>query len=241
MEWRDTGILLSSKAHGENSAILEVLTHKHGRHLGILRGGTSRKIAPHLQPGAQLDVTWKARLEEHMGSFSIEPLRSRAADAMAGRLSLAGLNAVTAMAAYVLPERLPCQSIFSATEQVLDLLTQMDVWPLAYLRWEQGLLEELGYGLDLGHCAVTGRTDGLIYISPRSGAAVSAEGAGDWAPKLLQLPPILRGEGNGSPDEILSALNVTGYFLDKHMTTDRKKSLPAAREALITRLQKASQ
>ena len=238
MEWRDTGILLSSRAHGESAAILEVFTREHGRHLGVMRGGTSRKIAPHLQPGAQLDLTWRARLEDHMGSFAAEPVRSRAASAMSGRLSLAALNAVTSMAGYALPERLPCPALYAATEHLLDLLGQMEVWPLAYLRWEQGLLDELGFGLDLHRCAVTRTEEGLIYISPRTGAAVSAEGARDWAPKLLALPPILRGAGNGSPDEVVSALWITGYFLDKHLAQDKSKPLPAARDALITRLQK---
>lgn len=240
MDWRDTGILLSSRAHGENAAILEVLTPTHGRHLGVMRGGSSRKVAPHLQPGAQLDLTWRARLEGHIGSFTAEPLRSRAAHAMSARLNLAGLNAVTAMAGFALPERLPCPDFYAATELLLDLLGKNDVWPLAYLRWEQALLEELGYGLDLAACAVTGEEEGLKYISPRTGAAVSEEGAGAWASKLLPLAPILRGQGNGSPDEVISALKITGFFLDKRLAQEKNTPLPAARDALIARLTAAA-
>ena len=193
MEWRDQGILLSARRHGETSAIIEVFTPAQGRHAGIVRGGTSRKIAPSLQPGAQLDVAWRARLEDHIGAFTVEPLRSRAAVAMQDRLALAGLNAVTALLAFCLPEREPHPALYRRTEALLDMLGQGDVWPLAYLKWELRLLEEMGYALDLDACAVTGATEGLIYVSPKTGRAVSAKGAGEWADRLLPLPPVLRG------------------------------------------------
>ena len=182
-----------------------------------MRGGTSRKIAPILQPGAQLDVLWRARLEEHIGTFQVEPLRSRAAAAFSGRLALAGLNAVVALLSFCLPEREPHPAIYKQTEQLMDLLGQDDIWPLAYLRWEMALLEELGFGLDLSRCAVTGTTEGLIYVSPKSGRAVSTEGAGEWADRLLPLPPCLLGEGQGADDEIAQALGTTGYFLENRV------------------------
>ena len=121
MDWRDHGILLGQRRHGETSAIIEVFTRDHGRHAGIVRGGTSRKIAPILQPGAQLDVTWRARLEDHMGSFTVEPMRSRAAAAMSGRLALAGLNSVCALLRFCLPEREAHHALYQRSEQLLDL------------------------------------------------------------------------------------------------------------------------
>jgi DNA repair protein RecO (recombination protein O) len=234
MKWRDQGILLSSRRHGESSAIIEVFTPYQGRHAGVVRGGTSRKIAPILQPGAQLDVTWRARLEDHIGAFSVEPVRSRAAVAMGDRRALAGLNAVTALVAFCLPEREPHVPLYQRTEALLDLLGQWDVWPLAYLQWELSLLEELGYGLDLTRCAVTGATEGLTYVSPKSGRAVSTEGAGEWAERLLPLPDILRGVGAGEDAQIAQAFRTTGYFLSAHLAADLgDKPLPQARARFV--------
>ncbi|MFT7595077.1 MAG: DNA repair protein RecO (recombination protein O) [Paracoccaceae bacterium] len=213
MEWRDQGILLTSRRHGESSAIIDVFTQTHGRHAGVVRGGTSRKIAPSLQPGAQLDLLWRARLEDHLGAYQVEPIRSRAAAALSGRLALAGLNTVTALLGFCLPEREPHGGLYQRTEQLLDLLGQNDVWPLAYLNWELALLEEMGFGLDLTTCAVTGQAHGLVYISPKSGRAVSAAGAGNWAHRMLPLPPCLRGEGPSPDAEVAQAFETTGYFL----------------------------
>lgn len=219
MEWRDHGILLKKNRHGETAAIIEVFTEHHGRHAGIVRGGTSRKIAPVLQPGAQLDLIWRARLEDHLGSFVAEPIRSRAAAAMSGRLSLAGLNAVTGLLAFCLPEREAHTGLFARSEALLDLLGQDDVWPLAYLNWEMALLEEMGFGLDLSKCAVTGQSDGLVFVSPRTGRAVSAKGAGDWADRMLDLPPCLLGQGPAPDAEVLRALKTTGYFMHSKLAT----------------------
>ena len=236
MEWRDQGILLATRRHGETSAIIEVFTPSQGRHVGVVRGGTSRKIAPILQPGAQLDVAWRARLEDHIGSFTVEPVRSRAATAMGDRLALAGLNAVTALLSFCLPEREAHPALYARTEALLDLLGQGDVWPLAYLQWELGLLEEMGYGLDLGSCAVTGATEGLVYVSPKSGRAVSEKGAGDWADKLLPLPDVLRGEGEAPDAEIAQAFKTTGHFLNAHLARNLgDKPLPEARARYVER------
>ncbi|MBU2959788.1 DNA repair protein RecO [Citreicella sp. C3M06] len=240
MDWRDTGILLKARKHGETSAILEVFTPQHGRHLGVLRGGTSRRIAPSLQPGAQLDLTWRARLEDHMGAFTVEPQRSRAATAMADRRALAGLNAVTELLCFCLPEREPHPALYRRTEALLDLLGEQSLWPLGYLRWELALLEDMGFGLDLTSCAVTGASTGLVYVSPRTGRAVSAEGAGAWADRLLPLPAVLLGEGEASDADILIALTTTGHFLHSHLAPAlRDKPLPAARAAWIDRLARA--
>lgn len=234
MEWRDEGILLSTRRHGETSAIIEVFTPEHGRHAGVVRGGTSRKIAPVLQPGAQLDVTWRARLEDHIGSFQVEPVRSRAAAALGDRLALAGLNAVTALLAFCLPEREPHKRLYLQSEQLLDLLDATEIWPLAYLRWEISLLEEMGYALELEACAVTGQTDDLAYVSPKSGRAVSRGAAGDWADRLLPLPDVLRGAGAAGDDEIAQAFVTTGHFLSAHLAQDLgNKPLPEARARFV--------
>ena len=234
MEWRDHGILLTVRRHGESSAIIEVFTEAHGRHAGVVRGGASRKVAPLLQPGAQLDVTWRARLDAHIGTFAVEPLRSRAAAAFSGRMALAGLNAVVALLSYGLPEREAHARLYRQTEQLMDLLGQDEIWPLAYLRWEQALLDDLGFGLDLAACAVTGATEGLVYVSPKSGRAVTAAGAGDWAARMLPLPPCLLGHGPGSDAEIVEALGTTGHFLESRLAMDvAHKPLPQARARLI--------
>lgn len=234
MEWRDQGILLSARKHGESASIIEVFTPEHGRHVGVVRGGTSRKIAPVLQPGAQLDVTWRARLEDHIGSFQVEPLRSRAAAAFEGRLSLAGLNAVTALLSYCLPEREPHRLLYGETEQLLDLLGQGDIWPLAYLRWEVKLLDEMGYALALERCAVTSSRENLAYVSPKSGRAVSRDAAGEWADRLLPLPPVLLGKGEAPDQEISDAFVTTGYFLREHLARDLgHKPLPEARARFV--------
>ena len=235
MDWRDHGILLTSRRHGETAAIIEVFTEGHGRHAGVVRGGASRKIAPILQPGAQLDVLWRARLEEHIGTFVVEPLRSRAAAAFSGRLALAGLNAVVSLLSFCLPEREQHPATYRRTEQLMDLLGQDEVWSLAYLRWELALLEELGFGLDLSACAVTGATEGLVYVSPKSGRAVSTAGAGKWADKLLPLPRCLRGEGVAPDIEIADALRTTGYFLENHLAPSLGHTpLPDARARFVT-------
>ena len=237
MDWRDHGILLSNRKHGETASIIAVFTEGHGRHAGVVRGGTSRKLAPILQPGAQLDVSWRARLEEHIGSFTVEPLRSRAAAALSDRLALAGLNTVTALLSWTLPEREPHATLYRRTENLLDLLGQGDLWPLAYLRWELALLEEIGFGLDLSECAVTGAREDLAYISPRTGRAVSKQGAGDWVDRLLPLLPCLRGEGEAPDGEVVEALQVTGYFMENHVAPALgHKPVPEARGRFVDQL-----
>ena len=234
MEWRDQGALLSVRRHGETSAIIEVFTKDHGRHAGVVRGGTSRKIAPILQPGAQLDVAWKARLDEHIGSYTVEPVQSRAAAVMSDRLALAGLNAVTTLLAFCLPEREPHADLYRRSIGLLDMLGQNEAWPLAYLRWELALLDDMGFGLDLSSCAVTGQKDDLGYVSPKTGRAVSAEGAGEWADKLLPLSPSLLGHGQGELDGIYEGLTTTGYFLKNWLAQELgDRPLPTSRQRLV--------
>ena len=234
MEWREEGLLLTQRRHGESSAIVEVFTKAHGRHAGIVRGGASRKIAPILQPGAQLDLTWRARLEEHLGTFTVEPVKSRAGLLMGDRTMLAGLNALTALLTFALPEREPHRALYERTLAVLDMMEEGPFWTLAYLRWEMALLEDLGFGLDLSRCAVTGAAEGLAYVSPKTGRAVSEAGAGEWAGRLLPLSPALLGKGDGSAAEVVEGMRVTGHFLETQLAHSLgDKPMPPARNRLV--------
>lgn len=240
MEWRDEGVLLAVRRHGESNAIVEVFTRAHGRHAGVVRGGASRKMAPLLQVGAQLDVVWRARLEEHIGAFTVELTRSRAGYVIDDRLALAGLTSVAALLGFALPEREPHDALYRRTIGVLDLLEDPVIWPLAYLRWELSLLEDLGYGLDLSQCAATGSTDDLIYVSPKTGRAVSRRGAGQWADRLLPLPPVLLRTGEAPDTELIEALRVTGFFLENHMARDLgQTALPEARARFVAAFQRS--
>ncbi|MEM1066178.1 MAG: DNA repair protein RecO, partial [Pseudomonadota bacterium] len=198
------------------------------------------KIAPVLQPGAQLDLTWRARLDAHLGTFAVEPIKSRAADLMADRLTLAALNAVTGLLLFALPEREPHAQLYRRTVALLDLIGANPAWPLAYLRWELALLDDMGFALDLSRCAVTGALEDLAYVSPRTGRAVSAEGAGAWAEKLLPLPPALLGEGRGEMGEIADGLRTTGHFLANQLAASLgDKPLPEARARLVDLVRRA--
>ncbi|MEM9523694.1 MAG: DNA repair protein RecO [Pseudomonadota bacterium] len=236
MEWRDQGVVLSLRPHGEHAAIVEVFTAEHGRHAGVVRGGVSRKIAPFLQPGTQLEVTWRARLEDHIGGFAVEPLRSRAG-VLGDRRALAGLNAICALLRFCLPERAAHRTLYEASQMLLDALEMDEDWPFHYLSWEVTLLEEMGFGLDLSQCAVTGQAEGLIYVSPNSGRAVSRDGAGRWADRLLPFPPCLVGRHPAGLSDILSALRTTGHFLAHRMAPELgTRPLPRARRRLIDAL-----
>ena len=234
MDWQDEGALLSVRPHGEASAIVEVFTRAHGRHAGVVRGGTSRRMAPVLQPGAQVQVVWRARLGEHIGSFTVEPLRARTG-VMADAGRLAALASVCGMLRLALPEREAHGALWGDTVALLDLLEEGADWALAYLRWEIRLLEDLGFGLDLSSCAVTGATEGLAYVSPRSGRAVSRAGAGDWAERLLPLPGCLTG-GVPGPGDMAAGLALTGHFLRKGLAPVLDgRDLPEARARLVAR------
>jgi DNA repair protein RecO (recombination protein O) len=234
LEWRDEGLVLSVRPHGETSAIVEVFTAAHGRHGGVVRGGASRRMAPVLQPGAQLAVVWRARLDDHLGSFAVEPLRSRAALwADPGRL--AAMAAACALLRPALPEREPHAGLYAATQDLLSVLEGGGDWAAAYLQWEVRLLEDAGFGLDLTACAVTGATAGLAFVSPRTGRAVSAAAAGDWADRLFPLPPVLTG-GAADAAGIAAGLAITGHFLARELPALRDATLPEARARLVARL-----
>ena len=230
MDWRGEGCLLAVRRHGETSAIVDVFTRSHGRYAGVVRGATSRKIAPALQPGTQLDASWRARLDEHIGTFTVEPLRSRAGQVLGDRLALSGLAAATSLLAFSLPEREPHADLYDRSIALLDMIGDNPVWPMAYLRWELGLLDELGFGLDLSRCAATGATEDLAYVSPRTGRAVSRAGAGEWADRLLPLTPALMGEGDGALPDVAEGLRTTGHFLETRLAPALgDKPIPEAR------------
>lgn len=232
MDWRDQGILLSMRPHGETSAIIEVLTAAHGRHLGVVRGGASRKMAAALQPGSGLALEWRARLEDHLGAFTVEPVRSRA-HVLGDRLALAGLMSACALLRVALPEREPCPGLWPVTLDLFDALGEAG-WTATYLRWELGLLKELGFGLDLTACAVTGATEGLAHVSPKTGRAVTRAGAGGWADRLLPLPEGLAGTGALEPGAVLQGLRLTGHFLDGSLRPVlQDRPLPEARTRLV--------
>jgi DNA repair protein RecO (recombination protein O) len=234
MDWRDEGILLAVRPHGESSAIVETLSRGHGRHAGLVRGARGAKMAPVLQPGTQISLEWRARLAEHLGHFRIEPVRSRAAAIMADRTALAALNAIGALLVALLPEREPVPQVYDRTVLLADALAAGTWdWPAHYARWEVDLLTALGFGLDLGTCGASGVTEDLVYVSPRSGRAVSRSAGSAWADKLLPLPAFLIGRGAPTIGAVRESLRMSGYFLEHWACPAlERKSLPEARARL---------
>ncbi|HEV2562801.1 MAG TPA: DNA repair protein RecO [Rhizomicrobium sp.] len=233
MEWSDDAIVLSVRAHGESSAIVEALTREHGRHAGLVRGGASRKSKAVLQPGNAIHLVWRARLSEQLGNYAVEAGRGRAGRILEHRDALAGLNAFTSVTSAALPEREPHQSVYDAGEILLEAIAEDGFahWGPLYVRWEAGLLDELGFGLDLSQCAVTGSTDDLVFVSPRTGRAVSRAAAAPYKERLLALPSFLLGSQNAtaSIEEIAAGLRLTAYFLLDRVLAPHNKPLPAAR------------
>jgi DNA repair protein RecO (recombination protein O) len=233
MDWRDEGTVLSVRPHSENAAIIEVFTTQHGRHAGVVRGGGSRRMAPVLQPGNQVAVAWHARLEDHIGSYTVELVKSRSA-LLADRLGLAGLNAICAMLRVTMPEREAYPVVYQATHALLHKLEFESDWPASYMRWELLLLEEIGFALELNVCAITGTREDLAFVSPKSGRAVNRAAAGEWASKLLALPQTLMGQGTASRDDLVAGLALTGHFLDRALIpTLNGHPLPSARTRLL--------
>ena len=236
MEWRGEGVALSIRRHGETSVIMDVLTPDRGRWRGYVRGGASKRMAPHLQPGNLLSLRWRSRIEDQMGHFEAEPLRSRAADAMADPEALAALGAFCALCCAYLPDREPAPEIYTAGAEFLDALRDAPRRRAAYARWELILLAELGFGLDLARCAATGATEALAYVSPRSGRAVSLAAGEAWKDKLLALPEFLRtGGDHAGGGDFFAALTLTGFFLERWASGPlRKSAAPEARARLMS-------
>ena len=233
MQWSDEGLVLSVKAHGETAAIAELFTRAHGRHMALVHGGRSRKLRPVLQTGNHVDATWKARLSEQLGHATLELRRGFAADALDDPLALAGLTSLCAMSR-LLPERDPHPGLYEITLFVLGFLDEASVWPALYVRWELALLSELGFGLDLASCAATGSNDALVYVSPRTGRAVSASAGEPYKDKLLALPEFVAQRRNGmaTADDIAAGLKLTGYFLESRVLSPRELRMPEARHRM---------
>jgi len=239
MEWRDEGLLLSVRKHGESSAVVEVLTAEHGRHAGLVHGGGGTKLAATLQPGMQLSLVWRARTEDQLGAYKVEPIRSRAPSIMRDRARLAALNSVAALLLTTLSEREPCPDLYAGTIALADALADDAAhWPALYARWEIALLAALGFGLDLSRCAATGERSDLAYVSPRTGRAVSRKAGAAWADKLLPLPGVLISGRQPTMGGVREALRLSQYFLEKWMLPAFERSeLPAARARLMTVLE----
>ena len=232
MDWSDDAIVLAVRPLGESGAVVEALTRDHGRHAGLVRGGASRRMKPVLQPGNTLHIGWRARLSEHLGSYTVELARARAGELMDGRESLIGLNAFHAVASASLPEREAHAPVFVAAEILLDAMTEDGIahWGPLFVRWEAGLLDALGFGLDLTRCASTGQTDDLIYVSPKSGRAVSRAAGAIYKERLLALPGFLLGSQNAvTAADIRAGLKLTGYFLQDRVLAPHHREVPAAR------------
>lgn len=239
MDWSDEGIFLSAKPLGEANAVAELFTLGHGRHLGLVRGGRSRRIRPLLQPGNLLRVTWRARLSEHLGGFNVELLEANAARIFDDPAALEAVGALAGLTR-LLPERDPHPELYAATLDILHAFEDGTVWPTLFVRWELQLLGELGFGLDLSECAATGTDADLIYVSPRSGRAVSRDAGRPYCNRLLKLPAFLLDEAApASEADILAGLALTGHFLERDVLEPHGLVLPQARERLIGLLARA--
>ncbi len=238
VEWRDEGVILAVHRHGEAAAVVDLLTREHGRHAGLVHGGNSRRWRGSLQPGNQVTARWRSRLVEQLGTYACELERARAAALFHDRTGLAAISAVCALCEMAVAERAPCREIFDGVVHFLDVLGEGDAWPAAYVRWEVALLSHLGFGLDLTCCAITGRTDGLAYVSPRTGRAVVAAVAESHRHRLLPLPSFLAGDDATAvaPHDISQGLAITGHFLDRHVLRPHGRALPLARSRLLERL-----
>ena len=236
IDWQDEGIALSVRSLGERDAVLSVMTFAHGRHAGLVRGGAGKRQGALLQPGNRLQLLWQARLEQHLGAFTAEPVRLHAGRIMGDSLALLGLGAAVGLVELGAGEREPHGLLYAALLKLVEELGPGRAWLETYVRFELVLLSELGFALDLETCAVTGVTEGLVYVSPRTGRAVSRDAAGDLAPRLLPLPGFLTGRGEADDQAIAQGLRLAGHFLTRHILDPMDKAMPAARERLLARL-----
>lgn len=235
MQWADSGLVIGVRRHGETSAVLDLLTREHGRHLGLVHGGRSRRMQPVLQPGNTVQAVWRARLDEQLGTYSVEAETLRSPRLIGSRLALYGLATLSALLR-ALPERDPHPALFAEAEALVDHLDDPALAPEASVRFELLLLAELGFGLDLTSCAATEATTDLAWVSPRSARAVS-RGAGEpYRDRLLALPPFLVGEGRSnrpSRAELADAFALTGHFLAAHALGPRDLHLPEERARFV--------
>ena len=235
MEWTDEGIVLGVRRHGEASAIVELLTRAHGRHLGLVRGASSVSMRPWLQPGNGVRAVWRARLDEHLGTYAIEGSRLRAAGLLAASHAVYGVTHLASLAR-LLPERDPHEEIYDMLERTLDDFEDASEAAVHLIQFELAMLAELGFGLDLHTCAATGETTDLVYVSPKSGGAVSRAAGEPWRDHLLRLPPFLQEDKSRhawSDQDLLDGFQLTGLFLLRHVLEPRGQSHSDARGGFI--------
>lgn len=234
MEWCDEGVVLTARRHGERDAVLSLFTFEHGRHLGLVKGGAGRRQRPLLQSGNRLSCRWRARLPEHLGVWTLEPVRLYAGALLDDPAALSAVGAACGLLELGLAEREPHPRLYAGLVSLLEhLAARTPDWPMRYVRFELLLLEELGFGLDLSACAVTGTTEDLAFVSPKSGRAVSRAAAGPWAPRLLPLPAFLVGDAPATDAEVLAGLRTTGHFLERHLLAPHGRLQPLARARLL--------
>ena len=248
MEWSDDGIVLSTRKHGETATIITLLTRYHGRHSGLVRGGAGRRARGQYLPGNRLHAKWRGRLADHLGSYICEMTEAVAARLLEDASRLAALSSACAVLEAALPEREVYTPIFEGLEILLNTLlndetdSTFKAWPSVYAKWELGLLQELGFGLDLSECVATGTTTYLTHVSPKSGCAVSANAAKPYQEKLLVLPEFFLHPGAaGTNEEVLAALQLTGHFLNQHVFSQRNNATqPDARNRFFNRLKRGT-
>lgn len=234
MEFTDDGIILSARAHGETAAVAEIFTPHHGKWAGLVHGGQGRTQRPVLQPGNGVRATWKGRLDDSLGHYALELTHARAGELMQDRLSLAGLTAACAVAAATLPEREAHGRAYQTMRILLDHLGDIDVWPALMARWELGLLAELGFGLTLDRCVATGARDNLIYVSPKSASAVSAEAGEPYKDRMLPLPAFLvDASAPAALADALDGLKTTGHFIETRLLHSTHADMPEARRRVV--------
>jgi DNA repair protein RecO (recombination protein O) len=236
MDWDLPAIVLDTRPYGEGDVIATLMTGEHGAHRGLVRGGASRSQGGLWQVGNFVQARWTARLSDQLGNFRGELIHATAASVMDDPLALAMLTAVCAQGEDALAEREPHEAVFAATIALLPRLTLGAAVLPELIEWETVLLADLGFGLDLTSCAVTGATEGLAYVSPKTGRAVTAEGAGAWADRLLRLPDFLTGGSPSGPEDWRDGLRLTGHFLTRDVFGARNRPLPMARQMLYDRV-----
>ncbi|MGO4570961.1 DNA repair protein RecO [Microvirga sp. 2TAF3] len=235
MQWTDQGIVLGVRKHGESSVILELMTHEHGRHLGLVHGGRSRSMQPVLQPGNGVQATWRARLDEHLGIYHVEALEMRAAHFIGSPLALYGLATLANLLRY-LPERDPHPALYETLTVLVDHLDDPDLAPALFVRFELAMLAELGFGLDLGSCAATGTRENLAFVSPKSGRAVSAAAGEAYKNRLLKLPGFLIGQTRANRPrsaEVREGFALTDFFLHQNVFDPRGQAAPEERARFV--------
>jgi DNA repair protein RecO (recombination protein O) len=239
MQWTDDGIVLGVKRHGEASAILDLMTRAHGRHLGMVRGGFGSRLKPILQPGNALSATWRARLDDHLGNYTVEPVNLRASNFFAEPHAIYGLTHLSTLMR-LLPERDPHENLYVLYDTMLDHLAEARVIAPMVVRFELQLLSELGFGLDLTECVATGATDDLIYVSPKSGRAVSRDAGAPYAERMLSLPAFLRDAAvPAAGRDVADGFALTGFFLDRYVLEPRGLMLGDERTHFIAALARA--